>query len=286
MSSYTVVQVSDTHLSRTHGYFYDNWLAFLAEMETLAPDLVLHSGDLSFNAPDAPEDLDFAKSQMDRLRCEWLALPGNHDIGEPGEHPRLGQSVNAERLGHWARCFGADRFCRDLGEWRLIGINSELLGSGLPEENAQDAFLEQTLASAGARPIGLFLHKPLFVADPAQSDLRGSCLLPEPRARLLQYLADARVQFVASGHLHGYHRSRLSEIEIVWCPTTAFVDPGMTWPVEVSNRVGYLQWRFEGEDFEHRFVEPPLFANIDLTNWTRTTDTTINLPARPLARPA
>ena len=256
-------------------------------METLAPDLVLHSGDLSFNAPDAPEDLDFAKSQMDRLRCEWLGAAGQSRHRGARRTPPPGAICErraARAIG--ARCFGADRFCRDLGEWRLIGINSELLGSGLPEENAQDAFLEQTLASAGARPIGLFLHKPLFVADPAQSDLRGSCLLPEPRARLLQYLADARVQFVASGHLHGYHRSRLSEIEIVWCPTTAFVDPGMTWPVEVSNRVGYLQWRFEGEDFEHRFVEPPLFANIDLTNWTRTTDTTINLPARPLARPA
>ena len=54
MSSYTVVQVSDTHLSRTHGYFYDNWLAFLAEMEALTPDLVLHCGDLRFNAPYAP----------------------------------------------------------------------------------------------------------------------------------------------------------------------------------------------------------------------------------------
>ena len=286
MSSYTVVQVSDTHLSRTHGYFYDNWLAFLAEMEALTPDLVLHCGDLSFNAPDAPGDLDFAKIQMDRLRCDWLALPGNHDIGEPGEHTRLGQSVNAERLRRWAHCFGADRFCRDLGEWRLIGINSELLGSGLSEETAQDGFLEQTLASAGGRPIGLFLHKPLFVADPTESDLGGSCLLPEPRARLLQHLAAARVRFVACGHLHGYHRSRFRELEIVWCPTTAFVDPHMTWPVEVSNRVGYVQWCFEGEDFEHRFVEPPLFANIDLTNWTRTTGTTINLPARPLARPA
>ena len=54
MSSYTVVQVSDTHLSRTHGYFYDNWLAFLAEMEALTPDLVLHCGGLSFNARTRP----------------------------------------------------------------------------------------------------------------------------------------------------------------------------------------------------------------------------------------
>ena len=284
MSTNTIVQVSDTHLSRTHGYFHDNWLAFLAEMEALQPDLVVHSGDLSFNTPDVAEDLDFSRAQMDRLTCPWLAIPGNHDVGEPGEHPRLGQPITNELLAQWARCFGADRFCRDLGRWRLIGINSELLGTGFREEQAQEAFLREALETAGDRCVGLFLHKPLFLADPGEFGQRGSCVFPEPRARLLEYFKTARVRFVASGHLHGYHQSRLDEIEIVWCPTTAFINPFLEWPVEVLNRAGYLEWRFEGEDYEHRLVEPPLFANIDLTNWTRTSGTAITLPARLVDR--
>lgn len=284
MSSHSVVQVSDTHLSPTHGYFYDNWLVFLEEMDALGPDLVLHTGDLCFNAPDVPEDLVFARAQMDRLRCDWLALPGNHDIGEPGERPRLGQSVNAKRLGRWDRSFGKDHFCRDLGEWRLVGIDSELLGSGLSEERTQEDFLERTLEEAGGRPVGLFLHKTLFLTDPGNAEPEGVCVPPEPRARLLHCLKDAGVRFVACGHLHGYHRSKLGAMEIVWCPTTAFIDPHKTWPVEVSNRVGYLEWRFEDEDHSHRFVEPSRLANIDLTNWTRAHGTTTNLPPRPLDR--
>ncbi len=102
---------------------------------------------------------------------------------------------------------------------------------------------------------------------------------------MLHRLQDAEVRFVACGHLHGYHRSKLGDMEIVWCPTTAFIDPHKTWPVDVSNRVGYLEWRFEGEDHSHRFVEPSRLANIDLTNWTSSHGTTTNLPPsapRPL----
>ena len=67
MSSHSVVQVSDTHLSPTHGYFYDNWLVFLEEMDALGPDLVLHTGDLCFNAPDEPEDLGRVQSVVATL---------------------------------------------------------------------------------------------------------------------------------------------------------------------------------------------------------------------------
>jgi len=63
MTAFTIVQVSDTHLSRTHAYFQDNWEVFLDEMAALKPDLVLHSGDVSFNGPDAPDDLAFARDR-------------------------------------------------------------------------------------------------------------------------------------------------------------------------------------------------------------------------------
>ena len=32
MRDFRIVQVSDTHLSRTHGYFYDNWRVFVDAM--------------------------------------------------------------------------------------------------------------------------------------------------------------------------------------------------------------------------------------------------------------
>ena len=42
---------------------------------------------------------------------------------------------------------GADRFVQDIGEWRLIGINSQLLGCGLPAEAEQHDWLAETIAT-------------------------------------------------------------------------------------------------------------------------------------------
>ena len=282
MTVFTIAQISDTHLSRTHGYFHDNWRALAAHLQQSSPDLVVHSGDLCFNAPDQPDDLAFARSELDALGLEWLALPGNHDVGEPDEEPRLGQRVNAQRLAAWAEHLGPDRFCHDLPGWRLIGLNSEVLGSGRDEEREQWSWLDETLSAAGTRSIGLFLHKPLFVRDRDEDRTGGTTVLKAARTRLLDRLTSHRVRFVACGHTHAYHRGRLGDIDLIWCPTSAMVDPGKTWGVPTTNRAGYLEWRFEDDRFEHRMIEPALIANIDLTNWTRQRGTTISLPARPV----
>ncbi len=57
MTAFDVVQVSDTHLSRNRGYFYDNWRVFLSDMRAAPPDLIVHSGDLSLRGTDDVEDL-------------------------------------------------------------------------------------------------------------------------------------------------------------------------------------------------------------------------------------
>ena len=285
MSRYTVVQVSDTHLSGTHAYFQDNWDAFVIEMVELRPDLVIHSGDVTFNAPDAPEDLVFARQQLDRLPCPWLAIPGNHDVGEPGENPRLGQPVNAERLGRWRTQFGDDWFCHDHGSWRFIGLDSELMGSGLPEEHDQLAFLDQCLGCAGDRQVGLILHKPVYVVEPDETNTLAHCVLPQARPQLLQRLTDGGIRFVASGHIHSHFAATKNGVEFVWCPTTAFIIPNKRMPVTDLNRCGYIRWDFNGQDFSYQMVEPPLFVNMEITNWTRSKGSSISLPPR-LPRPA
>src|SRR3546814_20722391 len=84
MAAFTIVQVSDTHLGRTHAYFQDNWEVFLDVMAALKPDLVLHSGDVSFNGPDAPAGTVFAREQIGWRRVRCRAIPGNHQHVEQG----------------------------------------------------------------------------------------------------------------------------------------------------------------------------------------------------------
>ncbi len=94
----TIVQVSDTHLSETHAYFIDNFTVFADDMAELRPDLIIHTGDVSFNGPARPADLRFASQQLKTLGIPVLALAGNHDIGEAPRHSRLNQPINDERI--------------------------------------------------------------------------------------------------------------------------------------------------------------------------------------------
>jgi 3',5'-cyclic AMP phosphodiesterase CpdA len=153
-----IVQVSDTHVSRKRAYFVDNWDVFVDEMQHQPPDLIVHSGDVSFDGADDEDDIAFARQEKDCLRAPWKAIPGNHDIGESPLALRLGQPVNAERMARWQRHYGASRWCHDIGEWRLIGIDTALLGSGEAEEHQQALFLERSLAERSGKPIMLFQH--------------------------------------------------------------------------------------------------------------------------------
>jgi len=161
-----IVQVSDTHISRKRAYFFDNWEVFVDEMRRQPPDLIVHSGDVSFDGADDEDDIVFARTEKDRLCAPWLAIPGNHDIGESPVAVRLGQPVNAERMARWQCHFGASHWCRDVGAWRLVGIDTALLGSGHAQEHEQALFLERSLQERSGRPVMLFQHLPPFENDP------------------------------------------------------------------------------------------------------------------------
>ena len=284
MAAITIVQVSDTHLSRTHAYFHDNWTVFVDEMHRLRPDLVVHSGDVSFNGPDAPEDIAFAREEMGRLPCPFVAIPGNHDVGEPPSNTRLKQPIDERRRAVWHRHYGPDWFVRDIGDWRLVGLDSELIGSGLDAEAEQEAFAVEALSGAGVRPIGLFVHKPLFLEDPGETDVHGKCVMPEPRHRLLEAARRHDVRFVASGHLHTYRHVCLDGMDVVWAPTTAFLMPENARRFDGEARSGYVVWHLDGERHTHELVRPPLFLDLDLTNWRKQEGSSTGLPPRPLAR--
>ena len=115
-----------------------------------APDLVVHVGDLCLDATHHPEDLDFAREQLERLPAPWVSIPGNHDIGD---NPGTGDPVHAltpERLQRWRDVIGPDRWVHDVGGWRLVGLNAQLFGSALPDEHEQWDWLEQTLDGASS----------------------------------------------------------------------------------------------------------------------------------------
>ena len=178
----------------------------------------------------------------------------------------------------------ADWWAEDLANWRFIGLNAQLIDSGLPNEPEQWAFLEAALADAGDRRLAIWLHKPLFVRDPDSTGRMLTALFPQGRRRVMALCEQHSVALVGSGHLHRYRRQRIGETRLIWAPATSFL-MGARKGLPGVARLGYMRYRFSRSSFTAQFVEPPLFVNLDVRNWNKFRGSTIHLPERGLRSP-
>ncbi len=282
---FRLVQVSDTHLSAERAYFTDNFQVFVDAMAQRPPDLIVNSGDLSFDGPDHENDLAFARVEHDRLPAPWKAIPGNHDIGEAPGASKLDQFVDDERIARWRRHVGPNWWVHDTESWRLIGLDTALMGSGHPEETRQARFFDDALRERGERQALVFAHIPPFAEDPDDPAATTSCLVPAARAWFLDLCAGGGVATVACGHLHVYERRQWRGIDIVWAPSTGIVNAEKTHKAgRRLPRAGYLEWSLEPGRATHRLIEPPLFISYDVGAWNREVGSTTKMPPRPLRR--
>ncbi|WP_025090518.1 metallophosphoesterase family protein, partial [Brucella intermedia] len=150
-----IVQITDTHLSPIKPHFNRNWEPLVAWIDQQKPDLIIHTGDLTVDGADVEADLLFCRACLNELPARVLTLPGNHDIGHlPESH----QPVNAQRLMRWRRHIGPDRWAENFGNWRIIGLNSLVIGSGEAEEAEQFQWLEDELKNSDGKPVAVFAH--------------------------------------------------------------------------------------------------------------------------------
>src|ERR1700687_881748 len=82
MPEFRLTQISDTHLARRLSSLTDNFSRVSEYIDARRPDLVVNSGDLAFDGPAQPDDLEFAKTLHNALPAACRYLPGNHDIGD------------------------------------------------------------------------------------------------------------------------------------------------------------------------------------------------------------
>ena len=257
-----IIVISDPHLSPTHGFFWDNWCRACEVVNRLAPDAVIVSGDLCINGPDSDAEVAFARQALGRLVPPVHAVPGNHDVGDEPPGQEADQIIDASRLQRWLSVFGADRFAFDADGWRVLGINAQLLGLGLPQEDEQDAWLDVELGAA-ARPDLLALHKPLFLQSADETAVTATSINPEPRARLLRRLRGAPVRAVISGHLHCHRDVVRDGLRHVWAPSTAFLVQQPADPA-ADNLVGILSVEVGDDGVQVELVDVPGLVAHDL----------------------
>ena len=252
----TILQISDTHLSPRNGLFLGNVERLRRLAEELRPDLTVFSGDLSLDGADREEDMEFAADLLRAFPGPAMFLPGNHDTGShPFTMPK--QPANEERMARFHRHFGAGHGLVDLPGWRIIGLNTEVMGTGIAEEAAQAGFIAEAASGIGDRRLALFLHKPVFVTrmDDPQIDIWS--VPPAARPGLMTLLGHAGLRLVASGHLHMHHPTTVGGVPYVWSPALSFVmRPDEQDGLPGDRRCGVLLHHLEADAVRTEFLLP------------------------------
>ncbi len=218
-----IAQVTDLHLSREFPLFLLNWEILAERLRELAPELVLVTGDLGLSDPDRERDLVFARERLDALGLPWIAIPGNHDIGETLRHGHESKHpiVTTDRRMRFVRHFGEDGWTRTLGDWLLLGLNAQLLGSGLPDEAEHRRWIEDSLAAHTGETVLIASHKTLYSTEGGADE--PGWAIPAPESRWLEgLLSRFRTKVLISGHLHREKRYTHAGVDCIWAPSTAF----------------------------------------------------------------
>jgi 3',5'-cyclic AMP phosphodiesterase CpdA len=136
MPEFRLTQISDTHLARRLSDLTDNFHRVSEYIDARRPDLVINSGDLAFDGPTNPDDLEFARTLHEALPAPCRYLPGNHDIGDnPTEvAPPPSQPITERDRQAFLSIFGEERWRFEAAGWCFIGLNSLVTNTGLAGE--------------------------------------------------------------------------------------------------------------------------------------------------------
>jgi 3',5'-cyclic AMP phosphodiesterase CpdA len=228
-----IALVSDTHTNEhasdpDQGRYRGHLDKVIAQVNAAKPDVVLIAGDLT-QGGRAEEVEDFL-AQIKAFNAPVRYVPGNHDVGDKHLPSKPGAGVTSARVKRYERRLGDSWWAAEVGgtrKVRLIGVNSSLLGSGLPEESAQWTFLERELARPDSPPTLLLMHYPPFVKTPDESGGGYWNIEPAARERFLALIQkpEAHLIGVLTGHLHRTNDVRLGAIRIVTTPPVSFGIP-------------------------------------------------------------
>lgn len=208
-----IAQITDTHL-RARGELWKGRVDPAAALEravlalnALAPDLVVHTGDLADSADreDGTAQYAAAAEALSGLKPPLRLLPGNHD-DRAGMRAAFPGQVRAE---------GFMTFCEEAGGLRILGLDTlepGRVGGRLCAERL--AALEAIL---GDGPALIFMHHP-----PCPMGLPFMDGFPfEGGDALARTIAGRQVLRIACGHVH-------ADVERHWAGTLVSAAPSAT----------------------------------------------------------
>ena len=257
-----IALIADTHLAANADDFVTNCDRAIDWINASEADLVIHLGDVSADGVRDPAHLRAAAATLSRLRAPLLAVPGNHDIGEPtGDHE---PPFSSERLTQFRRIFGADRWLKRVEDWTLIGFDTQLPGT---HEEAEQTDWLRAAADACDGPVALFLHKPWFLTGPDDTAPASRYVPPAALTEIGGALGDVDLRLVLSGHMHQYRRHIVHGVEHAWIGSTAFLIPERWQETIGEKRVGIALLTLDRDGHSLEDVTPAGMRALDLADY-------------------
>lgn len=247
--AFTAVQISDCHVNPDEPASITRFKALRDRVADERPDLVVASGDVSDDGYRHPGFFEYVKESFAQWPAPVLVIPGNHDVGDKAGEAN---TVRPQYMARWHAVFGSDRFSVDREGWLLLGLNTQVIGSGLPEEGEQLIWLDDSLdrAEQEGRHAAVFLHAAAYLFEPDEVLTGGSQYWgfdPYPRRELVKRLHRPHVRLVANGHLHWHHVFERFNAKWVWCPSQHLIVDDAIFP-RGGDVTGFVKYVFGAEE--------------------------------------
>ena len=180
----------------------------ITAINRLKPDFVVITGDLVNKKGDTWQIAEFKRITSGiSSKIPVYYSPGNHDIGE---------SPKKSDIDAFIANFGHDRFAFMHKKTLLIGLNSCLIKSNVPDdEQTQFAWLEKELSNGRkAKHIIIFSHYPFFIKSFDEPDSYSN-IPKENREKYLSLLKQNKVNAIFAGHLHNNGSAKFGDLEMI-----------------------------------------------------------------------
>ncbi len=194
------------------------------QVERLRPKAVLFGGDNMHLSLTRDDVLRYGADFMARFPGPRYCIPGNHDIGSTvGWHHHDPEEMS-EACAAFRVELGPDWWVLEAAGFRVLGVNSQVFGSFLPEAEEQIDWLRAELARPSSHLRAVFLHTPPYLKKPDDAFDDGSeqmCLRPQARAPLLEILNRYPPDLVISAHCHRFWTRKEPEWDWLGLPATS-----------------------------------------------------------------
>ena len=217
----TIAHISDLHLQSGVPERQAQVEPILQKINEIKPDLVVISGDVTDDGWDSIDELNWAKEWFDvKLDAQWLAVPGNHDVGNFVTQPE--GAINEGRVNQWSKVFDTNEVL-EFESWLLLQMNSMMFGMDgtIADKHICEISHWVNEATYTGKWIALFMHSPLFSKtieekDPAIDYWVGP---NKWRQSLWESINQSDyVKLIGSGHVHQTRLTEVDGVKIAWAP--------------------------------------------------------------------